>query len=53
MESFRMEIEARDCAECGKPTPHEVHYLVDRSLSGVTRREVGSGCTRCAEATEG
>lgn len=47
METTRTEIEARHCSECGKPTPHEVHYMTDRSPAGVTRREIGSGCTRC------
>lgn len=47
MESTRTEIQARDCTECGKTTPHEVHYMIERSPQGVTRREIGNGCTRC------
>ncbi|WNM72815.1 hypothetical protein SEA_REDFOX_28 [Arthrobacter phage RedFox] len=47
MESTRTEIETRHCTECERTTPHEVHYMTDRSPRGVTRREIGSGCTRC------
>ncbi|UXE05378.1 hypothetical protein SEA_RENNA12_27 [Arthrobacter phage Renna12] len=47
MESTRTEIEPRHCTECRRTTPHEVHYMTDRSPSGITRREIGSGCTRC------
>lgn len=48
----RTNIEARHCDECGKVTPHVVHYMVDYSPRGVARTEIGSGCTRCADTKE-
>ena len=52
MESTRMEIKARHCIECGRTTPHEVHFMIERSPRGVTSREIGEGCTRCRDAHE-
>lgn len=53
MGNMRMRIEARDCIDCGRTTPHEVHFVIERTTTGgVIEREIGYGCSRCAETAE-
>lgn len=52
MGNMRMKIEARECIDCGRTTPHEVHFIIERSISGVTQREIGSGCSICADKAQ-